>query len=207
MPSPIGHALAGVAVAWSADLVDGGRSSPRLVAACGGLAMLPDADLLIPSTHRMATHSIAAAVVVFIIAAAVTGQVTRATRRCQTLQRGNAGVRHLHGATQGWRTAILCALAYGSHLLLDWLGADFFPPRGIQLLWPVSDRWMISGWDIFRQTARRQFLTAPIIRQNALAVAQELAILLPIVLVLWLVRVKAAARLSTELAGRHHPPQ
>jgi membrane-bound metal-dependent hydrolase YbcI (DUF457 family) len=203
MPSPIGHALAGVAVAWSADLVDGRRSSPRLVAACGALAMLPDADLLIPGTHRMATHSLAAAVSVFIIAASVTAKVTSVSDGVR--HRGKSAtvsdtVRHL-------RSPVILSLAYASHLLLDWLGADFFPPRGIQLLWPFSDRWMISGWDIFRQTARRQFLTAPIIRQNALAVAQELAILLPIVLVLWLIRVKAAPRLSTELAGRHHTPQ
>jgi len=196
MPSPIGHALGGVAVAWTADLVDGHRSSPRLVATCAGLAMLPDADLLLPGLHRTATHSIFAAVVVFIIAAVVTGQVT-----------GRKGVRHRNGSTRGWRAAFLCSVAYASHLLLDWLGADNVPPRGIQLLWPFSDRWLISDWDIFRQTARQQFLTAPIIWQNTIAVAQEIAILLPIVLVLWLVRVKTAPRFSTELAGGHHSPQ
>ena len=185
MPSPIGHALAGVAVAWTADLVDGRRSSPRLVATCAGLAMLPDVDLLVPGFHRTATHSISAAVVVFIIAAAVTEQVTH----------------------HGWRTAVLCALAYASHVLLDWLGADRFPPRGIQMLWPFSHRWLISDWDVFRQTVRQHFLTAPIIWQNVIAVAQEIAILLPIVLVLWLVRVKAASRFPTELAGRDHPAQ
>ena len=181
MPSPIGHALAGVAIAWGADLVDGHRSSPRLVAVCVGLAMLPDADLLIPGTHRMATHSLAAAVTIFIVASVVTGQVTR--------------------------KSVICSLAYASHLLLDWLGADTSPPRGLQFLWPFSDRWMISDWDIFRQTARRHFLTGPIIWQNTIAVAQEIAILLPIVLVLWLVRVKTAPGFSTELAGRDHPAQ
>jgi membrane-bound metal-dependent hydrolase YbcI (DUF457 family) len=207
VPSPIGHAIAGVAVAWTADLVDGRRSSPRLVATCAGLAMLPDADLLLPGFHRSATHSIAAAIVVLIIAAAVTGKVTRNRNGSQTPQGPDSGVRHLNGATRGWRTAMLCSLAYASHLLLDWLGADNFPPRGIQLLWPFSDRWLISEWDIFRQTARLQFLTAPIIWQNALAIAQELAILVPIVLLLWFVRVKAVPRFSTELASRDHPPQ
>jgi hypothetical protein len=66
---------------------------------------------------------------------------------------------------------------------------------------------MISDWDIFRQTARLHFLTGPIIWQNTIAVAQEIAILLPIVLALWLVRVKAAPRFSTELAGSDHPAQ
>jgi membrane-bound metal-dependent hydrolase YbcI (DUF457 family) len=179
-----------VAVAWTADLVDGRRSSPRLVATCAGLAMLPDADLLLPGFHRTATHSITAALVVFIIAVVVTGKVTAVSDT----------VRHL-------RAAILAGIAYASHLLLDWLGADNAPPRGIQLLWPFSDRWLISDWDIFRQTARQHFLTAPIIWQNVTAIAQELAILAPIVVLLWLVRVKAAPRFSTELAGGHHPPQ
>jgi len=181
MPSPIGHALAGVAVAWSADLLDRQPSSGRLVAVSAALAALPDADLLIPATHRMGTHSLAAAVVVFMIAAAVTGKVTR--------------------------TAYICGAAYGSHLLLDWLGADNVPPRGLQLFWPFSDAWYISDLDIFLETARRQFWTAPMIRQNAIAVAQEMAILLPILAVLYLVRVKTLPRLPSELSGSHHPPQ
>ncbi len=145
--------------------------------------MFPDLDLLVPGTHRTATHSIAAACVTFIIAALVTGQVLR------------------------WRTSVICGLAYATHLLLDWLGADNFPPRGIQLLWPWSHRWFISDLDVFRQTARRHFLTAPIIHQNLVAVAQELAILVPIVWLLWLVRVKTVPRLASEVAGRDHPPQ
>jgi len=172
VPSPIGHALAGVAVAYGADLVDRRRSSPRLVVLCAGLAMLPDADLLVPGTHRMATHSVTAAAVVFSIAMVVTGKVTR--------------------------EGVLCGLAYASHLLLDWLGADYFPPRGIQLLWPFSHEWFISDLDIFRQTARRYFLTAPIIRQNILAVLQEIAILGPIVVVLWWRQHTTNSKLKTQ---------
>jgi membrane-bound metal-dependent hydrolase YbcI (DUF457 family) len=187
MPSPVGHALAGLATAYGADIVNRHRplrlSSTRFVALCAGLAALPDADLLLPGTHRTFTHSFAAALITFIVAAGVTGKVNR------------------------WRTATVCAAAYATHLLLDWLGADFFPPRGIQLLWPWSDRWFISDLDVFRQTARQHFLTAPIIRQNVLAVAQEIAILAPIVGLLWLIRVKAAARFAAEMTGRNHPPQ
>jgi inner membrane protein len=181
VPSPIGHALAGVAVAWSADLLDRQPTPGRLVALSAGLALLPDADLLIPGTHRMGTHSVAAAVLVFIVAAVVTGKVNR--------------------------TSVICGAAYASHLLLDWLGADDTPPRGIQLLWPFSDAWYISGLDVFRQTARRQFLTAPMMTQNAIAVAQELAILVPIVAALYLVRVKAVAGLAAKLSRGDHPAQ
>jgi inner membrane protein len=165
MPSPIGHALAGVAVAWSADVMDRHRSSAEFAAVCAGLAMLPDADLLVPGAHRIATHSLFAAALVFSIAIVVTGKVTR--------------------------TAVVCGLAYASHLLLDWLGADNFPPRGIELLWPFSHTWYISDLDVFRQTARQHFLTAPIIGQNLIAVAQELAILTPLVAALWWLRRRA----------------
>jgi len=172
--------LAGVAAAWTADAGNVRPASRRLVVACAALAALPDADLILPGAHRTATHSFTAVFVVFIIAASVTGQVTR------------------------WRTAAVCAAAYASHLLLDWLGVDRFPPPGIQLFWPWHDGWYISGWDVFRQTLRQQLWSPPNIRENLLAIAQEIAILAPILLVLWLIRVKAAARFPPQVAGRHH---
>jgi membrane-bound metal-dependent hydrolase YbcI (DUF457 family) len=188
MPSPVGHALAGVATVFTADIATRTRSSPRFVALCAGLAALPDADLFIPGTHRTFSHSVTAVAITFIVASVVTGKVTGARLKPS-------------------RDSVVCALAYASHLLLDWLGADSFPPYDIQMLWPWSDRWFISNLDVFRQTARMHFLTAPIIRQNLIAVAQEMAILAPIVAVLWLVRVKTAARLAPEVASRHHPPE
>jgi inner membrane protein len=157
--------------------------TPTLVATCAVLAALPDLDLIGPGFHRTWTHSVTAVVIVTIIAAAVTGQVTR------------------------WRTALMCGAAYASHLLLDWLGADRFPPYGIELFWPFSDRWYISGWDVFRQTARLHFFAPEIIRQNVLAVAQEIAILAPVLLVVWLIREKTVARLPPELTGRNHAAQ
>jgi membrane-bound metal-dependent hydrolase YbcI (DUF457 family) len=168
MPSPIGHALTGVAVAWTGGPTEG-RADRRLLLICVVLAAAPDLDLLLPGAHRSATHSVTAMVLVTIVAAAVTGEVTR------------------------WRTALLCGLSYGSHLLLDWLATDNYPPRGIQLLWPFSHRWFISDLDLFRQTARQQFLTAPIIRQNLVAVVQELVILLPVLAVIWWARARQRA--------------
>jgi hypothetical protein len=100
--------------------------------------------------------------------------------------------------------ALMCAAAYATHLLLDWLGVDNYPPRGLQALWPFSDAWFISNLDLFRQTARRQLATAAVIRLNLLAIGQEAAILLPILAALWLVRVKALAGLPTELAPSDH---
>jgi membrane-bound metal-dependent hydrolase YbcI (DUF457 family) len=200
MPSPIGHALAGVAAAWSADLVPGDRAwrtAPQfaswyeragngLTLACVCLAVLPDLDLLMlpfkPETHRTVTHSVGAVLVVGLAAAAMARRVGRPVTR----------------------VALMCAAAYATHLFLDWLGADGFPPFGLQIFWPFSDGWFISGWDLFPQTARRQLLSPAIIRLNALAIAQETAILVPILVALWLVRVKALAGLATELTGRDH---
>lgn len=192
MPSPIGHVLAGVATALAADIADpvGGQRSngARLAGArelwtCGFLAAAPDLDLVYPPIHRTATHSVTAVMLAFIIAAALTGQVTR------------------------WRTATVCALAYASHLLLDWLGADTRPPLGVQLLWPFSPHWFISGANLFRETSRIRVFTAPVLLANARTAAQEIAILLPIVIVLWLVRVKTAPRLPPKLSRGHHPAE
>jgi membrane-bound metal-dependent hydrolase YbcI (DUF457 family) len=131
------------------------------------------------------THSLAAAAVVGLCAAAVAG----ATRRPIA------------------RIALTCALAYATHLLLDVLGADPVPPEGIQLLWPFSRHWFISGWNVFEHTERRHLFSAFSLGQNAKALVREVEILGPIAMMTWLVRVKALAGLSTELARRDHPTQ
>jgi hypothetical protein len=195
MPSPIGHAIAGAAIAFGSAPAVGirypsdqpaGRRLTVLTLICAALAAAPDLDLAAPYTHRTITHSLLATVVITIIAAVVTEQVTH---------------------RNAWRMAIVCGAAYGSHLLLDWLALDDVPPRGLQMLWPFSDRWFISGWDLFRGTARREWWTAHSIRTNALAIAQEVAILGPIAAAIWLVRVKAASRFPAEVASRHHPAE
>src|SRR5436190_7960423 len=77
MPSPFGHSIAGLAVAWAADLVPGDRAwraAPAsaswyhragngLSVACALLAMTPDLDLGF-TRHRTYTHSIGAVIVV-----------------------------------------------------------------------------------------------------------------------------------------------
>jgi membrane-bound metal-dependent hydrolase YbcI (DUF457 family) len=198
MPSPIGHALAGLAVAWAADLVPGNRAwraAPQgaswfrragngLTLACVGLAAAPDLDHLFVA-HRTITHSIGAVTAVGLVAAAFAANAHRPIARI----------------------AAMCAAAYSTHLLLDWLGVDMYPPRGLQIAWPFSREWFISGLDVFRQTARQELLTPPIILKNFLAIVQEIAMLGPVVLALWLVRVKALAGLATEVTRRDHAPQ
>jgi len=199
MPSPFGHSIAGLAVAWAADLVPGDRAwraAPAsaswyrragngLSVACALLAMTPDLDLAL-ARHRTYTHSVGAVAIVGLLAAV-------------------AG--YFFAPRHATRVALTCAAAYASHLLLDWLGVDLYPPPGLQVLWPFDSGWYISGLDLFRQTRRNRLLTWPVFSQNLLAMAQELAILAPIAAALWLVRVKALARFAPEQSGRDHPAQ
>ena len=198
MPSPIGHALAGLAAVWIADLVPGDRdwrtappsaswykrAGNGLTLACAVLSASPDLDLLV-ARHRTVTHSVAAVAFVAIFAAAMAARAGRPVAR----------------------VAAMCAAAYATHLLLDWLAADAFPPRGIQWLWPLSHKWYISDTDWFLQTERREFLTAPSIIKNLQAIVQEIAILVPTLAAVWLVRVKALSGLSSEVARRDHAAQ
>ena len=160
MPSPIGHLIAGAAI--------GRAITPQeraVIVACAILAVAPDLDLILPETHRTGTHSFVAVAFVTIVAIAVTGKVKQSRDR----------------------PLIVAALvlAFASHLLLDWLAVDPTPPHGIQLLWPFSSDWYISGLDIFRGTARRNLFTARTTWINATAIAQEVAILGPIAWVTW----------------------
>jgi hypothetical protein len=190
---------------WGADLIDRRPSSARLALAGAGLATLPDLDLLVSHFHRSATHSVTAVLLIFIIAAFVTGQVSR----LRASRSGGPGPRYDRrpDGESGWRIAAICAAAYATHLVLDWMAADYFPPAGIQAFWPFSRRFFISGWGVFDQTERLHLLRPAIIDQNLRAIAKELALLAPIALGLWLIRIKTVPRLPSQLAGGHHPPQ
>jgi membrane-bound metal-dependent hydrolase YbcI (DUF457 family) len=184
MPSPIGHALAGATIAWAIaprapTSHDPGlrprpsrSASPGPALLCAGLAAAPDLDLLVSGGHRTLTHSLGA-VAIIIVAILVTGKVTRYARLKPRATELDV------------RIIVAVVLAYASHPVLDWLAADPTPPRGLQILWPFSDRWYISGLDIFRGTARRNIFTARSMRINVMAIGQELAILGPIA---WIVR-------------------
>jgi len=193
-------------VAWAVDLVPGDRAwrtappdaswyrraGNGVSAACALLAMAPDLDLGF-TRHRTYTHSIGAVIVVGVVSALV------------ALPRGRIAARDTrHRAA---RIGVMCAAAYASHLLLDWLGVDLYPPPGLQAFWPFDSGWYISGLDLFRQTRREHLFTWPVLSQNLIAIAQEMAILVPIAAGVWLVRVKTLARLAPEETRRDHPSQ
>jgi inner membrane protein len=172
MPSPIGHTLAALAIRWigkpagsDPDAAPRARILGPLSLACVAVAVLPDVDLLFYRWHRTVTHSVGATLLVMIIAAVVTGKVT---------------------GRIGWRVVFILGAAHASHVLLDWLGVDRFPPRGLQALWPFSHEWYISDWDIFLPTERRHALSAASMLTNLRAVIGELAMVGPIALAAWL---------------------
>ena len=193
MPSPIGHSLAGLAAAWSADLVPGdrawrvGRSAEAsrssiyvraggtLTLACVALGCAADIDLLWGS-HREYTHSVGAVIVTAICAAIV-------ARRAKL---------------PVVRVTLMCAAAYATHVLTDWLGGDAKPPYGIRALWPFDDGWYISPVIVFKGTQRFYQTLGEAIRVNAAALAGEVLILVPIVVALWLLREKAFAGLPAQ---------
>jgi membrane-bound metal-dependent hydrolase YbcI (DUF457 family) len=169
MPSPLGHALAGAAIALVAEARQPQPRQARfdnvLLIAGIGLAMAPDLDFIYRPVHRIMTHSITAVVLVGLIA----WLVGRRTRPDRSL-----------------RIAMVCGLAYGSHLLLDWMGNDTNLPAGIQAGWPFDRTWYISQWGVFAAThVGRRFWQAGTMAANALAMLREVAILGPIALAAW----------------------
>ena len=164
MPSPVGHALAGLAVGV---LAAGPRALVRAIdppaakrpidtallamLPFAALGALPDVDLLF-GVHSMYTHSVGAAAAVLLIARVVTGS---------------------------WRWAVAASLAYATHLLLDWLGHDTTPPIGIMALWPFRPDYYQSDLHLFLPISRRYWVDG-FLAHNLTAVARELVIVGPI---------------------------
>lgn len=165
MPTPLGHAVGGVAAAL---LVNAGARRPglppRVVLTCAAIAIAPDFDLLAGS-HRTYTHSIGGVVLTGVVAWLV--------------------VRRRVGTPLA--TAIAIAAAHASHLFLDWLGKDTSRPPGLTILWPFSPEFYMSGLDLFGEVSRRYWLFNEFILGNLAAVAWEMLVLVPVLLVAWVV--------------------
>ena len=177
MPSPVGHALAGMAVGV---LAAGPRALVRALDPPAArrpidtallallpfalLGALPDVDLLF-GVHSMYTHSIGAMLVVLLVARVATGT---------------------------WRWAIAASLAYGTHLLLDWLGHDTTAPIGIMALWPLTGEYYQSDLHLFLPISRRYMLPG-FLAHNLTAVAREILCIGPLAFVAYW-RLTAVAR-------------
>ena len=174
MPTPAGHALAALALApfvgrsretSPADDRPSFRTTSAILIAC---ACAPDLDLALrfvdgANHHRGISHSVGAAVIV-----GVAGEIVRRAFR----------LRIPNGA---W-----LALAWASHALLDWMGVDTSPPRGLMALWPWSGEFVIAPFAVFYDVIRSFSLEA--MRHNAIAAAIEVAILGPLAFLAWRAR-------------------
>jgi inner membrane protein len=184
VPSPLGHVLGGVAAGWlvagrakTGLLTERSHQSGAARDREGGAALFaligaaPDLDLLF-GTHSTYTHSLGAIALTALAALAWT--------------RGRQP-----------RLALACAAAVASHVLLDWMGSDTTPPIGIMALWPFTREFYQSPLFVFMAISRRWWLPGFYIH-NGLAALREIAILLPIVTVIGILRVR-----STRTAGLH----
>jgi len=167
LPTPIAHALAGIVVGWIGDppLLEDRVASWKRPALFAAAAVAPDLDLLV-GAHSGPTHGLGAAVITGLAVWAILWRT------------GWSGKAKTAGAT---------ALAYASHTLLDWLGTDSSPPIGIMALWPFSREYYESHLHVFRAVSRRYWLPE-FWSSNARALAGELAILLPLVALIFIVR-------------------
>ena len=157
VPSPIGHALGGLALAWAVAPPDlSSRDGRRQAVILAAITVAPDLDLLI-GRHSAETHSLGAALIVAAIAAWQRWPVAR----------------------ERWRIGLAVFLAWASHPLFDSLGQDGTPPLGVMAFWPFSREYVRTGIVVFMPISRRWWLDEFVVH-NLTAVAREILILLPI---------------------------
>jgi membrane-bound metal-dependent hydrolase YbcI (DUF457 family) len=161
----MGHALGGLAAAFIADsAVRRHQLSPALLAAAAGAAVAPDLDLLI-GLHRAHTHSLGAVFLVGVMSwLALRGRVPSPIR-----------------------AALVLTSAYGSHLVLDWMGKDSSSPPGLTIMWPFSEAYYVSGWNLFGEVSRRYWRPQEFVFGNVAALAWEMLVLVPVLLLAWAV--------------------
>jgi membrane-bound metal-dependent hydrolase YbcI (DUF457 family) len=163
MPSPVGHALGGIACGWLAAAP--AREATRLriqIGTFAALGMAPDLDLVF-GHHRAESHSLGLAMIAALSAAAVRWPV----------------------AHERWRIGLAVLCAWMSHPLLDSLALDPSSPVGIMAFWPFTRRYFVTGLSIFLPVGRD--IGAPtFLHDTVVAVLREAVIMIPVAgLVYW----------------------
>ena len=172
MPSPVGHSLAGVAVfaasrALHGPLPESGRGARLrrllILAVLVLAANAPDLDFL-PGLivgdpdryHHGPAHSLGAALAFGLVITAVTRSIA---------------------PRLALRSGVLMTLAFVSHLLLDMLSVDVQPPRGVPLLWPLTQTNYAFPIELFldirRNTATGNFFTGLLVKSNVYSALWE----------------------------------
>jgi membrane-bound metal-dependent hydrolase YbcI (DUF457 family) len=159
--------LGGIAAGWGT--APGRKLATAAILAA--VAIAPDLDLLV-GAHREISHSIGAAVIAGVMAGTLWSAFAAAplppsSRRRRTRRRDAAR----------WAAAV--TLAWGSHVLLDWLSNDTRPPLGVMALWPFTRDYYKAGIEIFPPVSRHYWESRFWI-YNLRALAMELLIMLPI---------------------------
>jgi membrane-bound metal-dependent hydrolase YbcI (DUF457 family) len=137
------------AIAAGWDVVP--RRDLTATAILASVAIVPDLDLLV-GDHRGISHSLGMAIVAGLVALAI-------TRRPR------------------WAAAV--TLAWGSHILLDWLSNDTRPPFGVMALWPFTREYYKAAIEVFPPVSRRYWESRFWI-YNLKALVAELLIMAPI---------------------------
>lgn len=133
------------------------------------VAVAPDLDLLV-GDHRGFSHSVGAA----CIAGAIAWVITRSASAAAPLRRDR----------RSWGAAV--AIAWASHVLLDWMSHDTRPPIGVMAFWPLTRDYYKSSLELFPAVSRRYWL-AEFWIYNVKALVVEFVILAPIAaIVVWL---------------------
>ena len=150
MPSPLGHALGGLAAGWLVSSTQVRQRDLINSAWFAAAGMVADLDLLV-GAHSGPSHSLGAAGLVGLLCFLV-------TRRS--------------------RFTLAMTAAYASHILLDWLGNDSAPPIGIMALWPFSREHYESSVHLFYAISRR-YWQPDFWTLNVRAVIREVIVLVP----------------------------
>ena len=167
MPSPLAHGLTGLTVHVLASRDSAELRDPWRLGITVGAALIPDVDLLFRfvdgrNHHNNEFHSIG-----FALLAAVAGSL----------------VFRILGWRRPLALGLVVALAWGSHVLLDYLNVDTHPPIGLMALWPFSSAYCKSPVPIFLDIGRKlEWVT---VRHNAVAAAWECVILVPLLVAAW----------------------
>jgi len=172
MPTPIGHSLAGYAI--YASLRGRTKQDWRFLTLFILIANLPDIDYFFgfvvgnPNLyHHTLTHSLTFAIISGVILG--TFFATKSEKRF-------------------FKYFLIFTGLYLSHLLLDYLTLDTFPPYGEQLFWPFIKKYFISPVSVFtdvhKASTNSLFFSSLFIIHNFWTVVRECIILLPIIIII-----------------------
>ena len=181
MTSPVGHSLGAYIVAGKGVHDLSSRQSIR--AMVGSLALIvfagnaPDLDFLLGwalgdfnAYHHRASHSVFAMMLFSFI-------VWLITRRF-----------NMHALA----FAVMAALAYASHLVLDLLTQDSAAPFGLQIFWPISQQFYLAPQAVFSKiehgsmnATTTEAFSSIFSMHNLSAIGLEIAVLGPIALIVY----------------------